>query len=117
MPARDGADRHARLECLRDDARLVLERPAPAALRCAQNLDPHRPDLMTLMPELRSDPSLRPALPQGGRRRTHTADPGRSGGRATARQTAERAGQAEWLVLIRVRRTPAHVRAARRLNR
>src|SRR4051812_4405602 len=45
------------------------------------------------------------------------ADPGRSGGRATARQTAERAGQAEWLVLIRVRRTPAHVMTARRLNR
>src|SRR3954451_14570006 len=45
------------------------------------------------------------------------ADPDRSGGRATARQTADRAGQAEWLVLILVRRTPAHVKTVRRLNR
>ena len=49
MPARHGADRHAGLERLRDKAGLVLKPPAPAPLRPTQNLDPHRPDLMTLM--------------------------------------------------------------------
>src|SRR3954454_18114045 len=64
--ARDGADRHARLERLRNKAGLILEPPPPPSLRPTQNLDPHRPDLMTLMLALRSDPPLRITPPQGG---------------------------------------------------
>src|SRR5215211_2497038 len=72
MPARHGADRHTGLERLRDKAGLVLKPPPPAPLRPTQNLDPHRPDLMTLMLALRSDLPLRVAPPQGGPGRART---------------------------------------------
>jgi transposase len=65
------------------------------------------------MPELRSDPSLRPALPQGGRRRTHTYLPPYSPDfnpienafaklKALLRKAAERTIQGLWAAIGRL---------------